>query len=280
MIMDAFDINEDALIKEYLLKRDPKIREELIVNLLPLIHFVLGRLGISRNTSQDYDDLAAQGILGLIEAVDRFDEKYNTKLSTFATLKIRGKILDTLREMDWLSRSSRQKVRKLQQATNVLESELKRSPTDEEVAVYLHVDMDEYRKILVDASKSFLSLDEEINDNQEGSIDLREVISDEKQIDPSEQIENTNFQDTIIAGIKELPLREQQILSLYYYDELTLKEIGQVMGISESRVSQVHGKAIIKLKQMMGNYSDTNSGSTMRLNKKQTGNYNSAAYIV
>lgn len=276
--MDAIDTNEDVLIKEYLNKRDPKLREELIVSLLPLIHFVLGRLGISRNTSQDYDDLAAQGILGLIEAVDRYDEKYNTKLSTFATLKIRGKILDTLREMDWLSRSSRQKVRGLQKATNLLESELKRSPTDEEVAAYLNIDIEEYRKILIDASRSFLSLDEEINDANEGSIDLREIISDEKQVDPSEQIENKNFQDTIIDGIKQLPLRDQQILSLYYYDELTLKEIGQVMGISESRVSQVHSKAIIKLQQLYGNHS-YGSGSSIRVSKKSE-NYNSAAYLV
>ncbi|MBI9047897.1 MAG: FliA/WhiG family RNA polymerase sigma factor [Anaerolineaceae bacterium] len=276
--MSENSVNEELLIKEYLQKRDAKLREEIIVNLLPLIHFVLGRLGITKNTSQDYDDLAAQGILGLIEAVDRYDEKYNTKLSTFATLKIRGKILDTLREMDWLSRASRQKVRGLQQATNELEMELKRTPTDEEIAIHLDIDMDEYRKILGEASKSFLSLDEEINDANDGAIDLKEVISDDKQIDPSELIESQDFQDTIIIGIKELSSREQQILSLYYYDELTLKEIGQVMGISESRVSQVHGKAIIKLKQVVGE--SEHKGKNKYKNPKKPLNLNSAASMI
>ena len=260
--MTDINVNEELLIQEYLEKRDAKLREEVIVSLLPLIHFVLGRLGISKNTSQDYDDLAAQGILGLIEAVDRYDAKYNTKLSTFATLKIRGKILDTLREMDWLSRASRKKVRELQKATTELEMEMKRTPTDEEVAAYLQIDIEDYKKVLSDASKSFLSLDEEINDAKDGMIDLKEIITDEKQIDPSELVESQNFQDEIILGIKELSTREQQILSLYYYDELTLKEIGQAMGISESRVSQVHGKAIIKLKQYVGrsnNQHDSNA---------------------
>jgi RNA polymerase sigma factor for flagellar operon FliA len=278
--MNEINLTEEELIKQYLEKRDAHLREEVIMSLLPLIHYVLGRLGISKNTSQDYDDLAAQGILGLIEAVDRFDEKYNTKLSTFATLKIRGKILDTLREMDWLSRSSRKKVRDLQKATTELEMKHKRSPTDEEVADYLQVDMEEYKKILGDASKSFLSLDEEINDATDGSIDLKEVISDEKQINPSELIESLDFQDVIVSGIKELSVREQQLLSLYYYDELTLKEIGQVMGISESRVSQVHSKAIIKLKQYVGKPNNNNNrDSSMKLAKSSI-NLNSATSMI
>jgi RNA polymerase sigma factor FliA len=278
MAIKDINANEELLIKEYLEKRDEKLREEVIVSLLPLIHFVLGRLGISKNTSQDYDDLAAQGILGLIEAVDRYDAKYNTKLSTFATLKIRGKILDTLREMDWLSRSSRKKVRELQKATAELEMTLQRTPTDEEIAAFLMIDMDEYQKIMGDASKSFLSLDEEISDSSDGMIDLKEVIRDEKQIDPSELVESQNFQDEIILGIKELSVREQQILSLYYYDELTLKEIGQVMGISESRVSQVHGKAIIKLKQNVGKSNNHQDGK-MKVHKSSL-DINSAASVI
>jgi RNA polymerase sigma factor for flagellar operon FliA len=250
----------------------------VIVSLLPLIHFVLGRLGISRNTSQEYDDLAAQGVLGLIEAVDRFDDKYNTKLSTFATLKIRGKILDTLREMDWLSRSSRQKVRALQQATHELEASLKRNPTDDEISTHMKIETDEYRRIVGDASKSFLSLDEKIGDASDEAIDLRELITDKNQLDPSEEIEDRNSQEIIILGIKSLSIREQQILSLYYYDELTLKEIGQVMGISESRVSQVHGKAIIRLKEYAVN-SDAIASKTYQHTKK-AGFNNSAAYIV
>jgi RNA polymerase sigma factor for flagellar operon FliA len=238
----------------------------------------LGRLGISKNTSQDYDDLAAQGILGLIEAVDRFDEKYNAKLSTFATLKIRGKILDTLREMDWLSRNSRQKVRGLQQATNELEMKLNRTPNDDEIAAHMRIDLTEYQKILSDASKSFLSLDEKIGNSEDEAIDLKELITDDKQINPAEVIETQNFQEIIVHEIKNLSIREQQILSLYYYDELTLKEIGQVMGISESRVSQVHGKAIIKLKQFVGN--PEKQSETVLNKSRKHGNLNSSAYMV
>jgi RNA polymerase sigma factor for flagellar operon FliA len=276
--MEEISSGESTLIKEFLATKDAKLREDVIVSMLPLIHFVLGRLGISRNTSQEYDDLAAQGVLGLIEAVDRFDDKYNTKLSTFATLKIRGKILDTLREMDWLSRSSRQKVRAMQQATHELETSLKRNPTDDEISAHMNIEADEYRRIVGDASKSFLSLDEKIGDASDEAIDLRELITDKNQLDPSEEIEDRNSKDMIIQGIKTLSIREQQILSLYYYDELTLKEIGQVMGISESRVSQVHGKAIIRLKEYAGN-SDAMASKTYQHTKK-AGFNNSAAYIV
>ncbi len=276
--MEDISSGESTLIREYLATKDAKLREEVIVSLLPLIHFVLGRLGISRNTSQEYDDLAAQGVLGLIEAVDRFDDKYNTKLSTFATLKIRGKVLDTLREMDWLSRSSRQKVRALQQATHELETTLKRNPSDDEISNHMKIDTKEYRKIVGDASKSFLSLDEKIGDSNDETIDLRELITDKNQVDPSIEIEDRNSKEIIIQGIKSLSTKEQQVLSLYYYDELTLKEIGQVMGISESRVSQVHGKAIIKLKEYAGN-SDAMAAKTYQHTKK-AGFNNSAAYIV
>jgi RNA polymerase sigma factor for flagellar operon FliA len=276
--MEETNYCESTLIQEFLVTRDAKIREEVIVSLLPLIHYVLGRLGISRNTSQDYDDLAAQGVLGLIEAVDRFDEKYNTKLSTFATLKIRGKILDTLREMDWLSRSSRQKVRALQLATHELETSLKRNPTDEEISAHMQINADEYRKIVGEASKTFLSLDEKITDGNDDSLDLRELITDKNQIDPSVEIEERNSQEIIIRGIKSLPIREQQILSLYYYDDLTLKEIGQVLGISESRVSQVHGKAILKLKAYTANTAEGLAASSYKHSKK-AGNINSTAYL-
>ena len=243
---------ETELIEQYFRTHDPALRESVILHFIPLVHFVLGRLGLSRSTTDDYDDLKSQGVMGLIEAIDHFKPEMGTKLSTYATFKIRGRILDYLRGMDWLSRSARQKVRAVQEATTELQRSLNRLPTDEELAQHMQIGMDTLAQIQQDSSHTVVSLDmDEEGDADEGSNPLHERLMDEHQVNPSETSEKKDIQRNLARVLKNLPEREQLVLALYYYEELTFKEIGKTMDISESRVCQIHGRAMGNLKSML-----------------------------
>ena len=240
------------VVDQYFQTHDPALREAVILHFTPLVHFVLGRLGLSRSTTDEYDDLQSQGVMGLIEAVDHFKPEFGTKLSTYATFKIRGKILDYLRGMDWLSRSARQKVRSVQVATRELEHSLNRLPNDEELAQHLQIDMGTLQQIQQDSSHSVVSLDvEDKEDNEEGNAPLHEKLTDEHQVNPSQTSEQKEMQRFLAGALKLLPDREQLVLSLYYYEELTFKEIGRTLDISESRVCQIHGRAMTNLKSLL-----------------------------
>jgi RNA polymerase sigma factor FliA len=242
---------DTELVEQYFRTRDPALREAVILHFTPLVHFVLGRLGLSRSTTDEYDDLQSQGVMGLIEAVDHFKPEFGTKLSTYATFKIRGKVLDYLRGMDWLSRSARQKVRSVQVATRELEHSLNRLPKDEELAQHLQIDMETLQQIQQDSSHSVVSLDKEDAEDEEGSSALHEKLTDERQINPSNRSEQKEIQRLLAGALKSLPDREQLVLSLYYYEELTFKEIGKTLDISESRVCQIHGRAMMNLKSLL-----------------------------
>ncbi len=251
--------NEVELIEEFLNSRSQELREELILRYVSLIHFVLGRLGFNPYGGIEYDDLASQGMLGLIDAVDHFDPSFGTRLSTYATLKIRSKVLDYLRELDWLPRIARQKVRSMQSATAELEVKLHRLPTDEELASHLNLGLDELAQIQMDSSRVIISLDETTNkvgsDDSESS--MHEWLMDEQQEDPSDIYEEKDTRDNLIQAIKALPEREQMVLSLYYFEELTFKEIGKALDISESRVCQIHGRSVVSLQALMNGDSST-----------------------
>jgi RNA polymerase sigma factor for flagellar operon FliA len=213
---------------------------------------VLGRLGISRYRSDNYEDLESQGLMGLIEAVDNYKAEFGTKLSTYATLKIRSKVLDYLREMDWLPRTARQRVKIVQQAMTKMENELHRLPSDDELASHLGMDIALLQHTLMDSSHSVVSLDDErVDTNDENGTSLYEKITDENQGDPSIEFEEQDTQQHLVYALKKLPEREQLVLSLYYYDELTFKEIGKTLDISESRVCQIHGRAVMNLKSLL-----------------------------
>ncbi len=218
-----------------------------------LIHFVLGRLGFNPYGGIEYDDLASQGMLGLIEAVDHYDPKFGTRMSTYATLKIRSKVLDYLRDLDWLPRIARQKVRAMQGAMVELEHKLHRLPTDEELASQLNLGLDELAHIQMDSSRVVISLDETTNKmgNEDSDSSMHEWLTDEQQENPSDIYEEKDMQGNLVQAIKELPEREQLVLSLYYFDELTFKEIGKTLDISESRVCQIHGRAVISLQSLL-----------------------------
>jgi RNA polymerase sigma factor for flagellar operon FliA len=240
---------ETELLDKFLATRDAALREEIIVRFVPLVRFVLGRLGVSKYHSDQYDDLESQGVLGLIEAVDNYKRDYGTRLSTYATFKIRSKILDYLRGIDWLPRTARQRVRAVQEGMAVLEGQLHRLPTDEELAKHLNMDTETLQQALLDSSRTIVSLDDDRSeDTEEGNVSIYEKVVDPNQNDPSEEYESTDMQNSLSAALKSLPEREQMVLSLYYFEELTFKEIGKVMDISESRVCQIHGRAVLNLK--------------------------------
>lgn len=241
------------VIEEFLSTRSPELREELIMRYVSLIHFVLGRLGFNPYGGIEYDDLASQGMLGLIEAVDHYDPAFGTRISTYATLKIRSKVLDYLRDMDWLPRIARQKVRAMQGAMVELEHKLHRLPTDEELASHLNLGMDELAHIQMDSSRVVISLDETTNKlgSEESDSTMHEWLMDEQQENPQDIYEEKDMQSSLVEAIKNLPDREQMVLSLYYFDELTFKEIGKTLEISESRVCQIHGRAVTSLQSLM-----------------------------
>lgn len=248
--MDSHKRDAD-LFTSYLTNRDPTIRDEIILNYLPLVHFVLGRLSFSQSMGADYEDAASQGLIGLIEAFDRYDPSYGTQFSTYATLRIRGRVLDHLRSLDWLSRTARKRARAVQQATTHLWGELHRAPTDNELASYLGMDQTALQKALVDANHVIISMDSDLTKDGESETSLHDVLADESQNNPAELLEEKELKKHLIKAIKDLNERQQILLSLYYYEKLTLKEIGAVLSVSESRVCQLHARAVIDLKSII-----------------------------
>jgi RNA polymerase sigma factor for flagellar operon FliA len=239
------------LMDEFIATRSPEAREKLVLDSVPLVHYLLARMGVSQKDSNDYEDLAHQGLLGLIEAVDHFDPAYSTRFSTYASMRIRGKILDYLRTSDWMPRSARKRTRQIEKSISALWSENLREPTEEEIAAHLQVDVDEVRQGLADSNRVLVSLDLMLVSDGDSDSSLYERISDESQDNPSDILEQESLREGMADAIRNLSEREQLVLSLYYNDELTFKEIGKALDITESRVCQLHARAIANLKAMM-----------------------------
>ena len=246
----VMQIETDEVLNEFFTGRSPELREKLVLQSVPLVHYLLARMGITQERGSEYEDLAHQGLMGLIEAVDHFDPKFNARFSTYASLRIRGKILDYLRTSDWMPRSARKRTRMIQKTISTLWAEKSREPTEDEIASHLGVKLEEVQQGLVDANRVLVSLDM----LQEGTdSSLYESLSDEKDLNPAEVFEKESMLEGMSEAIRDLPEREQLVLSLYYNDGLTFKEIGKVLDITESRVCQLHARVIISLKAMMNN---------------------------
>jgi len=243
---------DEELLARFLATRAPDLREALILRYVPLVHFVLGRLGLTPSLATDYEDYASQGLMGLIDAVDRFNPSFGAQFSTYATQRVRGQIIDRLRAADWMSRTARRRTRDMQAAVNELWSRLQRDPTDDELAQHLNLDLAQLRQTLQDASRVMVSLDAASGDEPDAS--LHEVLADHEHAenaDPSETLADEELRGQLAAALHTLPKREQMMLSLYYVEELTLKEVGQVLELSESRVCQLHARAIMLLRAIM-----------------------------
>jgi RNA polymerase sigma factor for flagellar operon FliA len=239
-----------ALWQEYVRSKDQDLRDRLILTYAPLVKFVAGRVGASLPSHVDEQDLVSYGLLGLIGAIERFDPDREIKFETFAMARIRGAIIDELRSLDWVPRSVRTRARQIERAIAALEKELHRAPTDEEIAKKLGVTEEELDDSLLEISRSSVgALDELWSPSAGGdSIALIDTIEDETGPDPEVSLEQTEVKEALAESISELPEREKLVVTLYYYEELTLREIGEVLGVTESRVSQLHTKAILRLK--------------------------------
>lgn len=234
-------------------KLNPKVRGKIINEFAPLIKYIASRIAIRLPPHIDLNDLINAGVIGLIDAIEKFDAAKQIKFKTYAEFRIRGAILDELRSMDWVPRSVRQKARKVEDAYARLEYALGRPASDDEVAKEMNVDMETFHRLLSEtASVSLLSLDDLGEDDTDLSKRnlLEFIIQDDKDW-PSHKIRYAEVSTMVAKSIQSLPEKERMVISLYYYDELTMKEIGHVLKFTESRVSQIHTKAILRLRSKM-----------------------------
>jgi RNA polymerase sigma factor for flagellar operon FliA len=245
-----------ALWLEFRKTKDMGLRDRLILTYAPLVKYVAGRLGSGLPAHVDENDLVSYGLLGLIGAIERYDPGRDVKFETFAIARIKGAIIDELRAMDWVPRSVRARARDIERAIADLEKRLHRAPTDEEIAEKLGVSEEELNDSLLDISRSSIAaLDELWAGSSPGGSDqvaLIDTIEDQEAPDPQGALAETELKEALGDAIARLPEREKLVVTLYYYEELTLREIGEVLGVTESRVSQLHTKAILRLKARLG----------------------------
>ncbi|MCL2478638.1 MAG: RNA polymerase sigma factor WhiG [Treponema sp.] len=246
---------EDELWLLYRRGRDPKIRESFIKQYAPLVKYVAGKVAVGMPSNVEFDDLVGYGVFGLLDAIDKFDPEKNVKFKTYAVQRIRGAIFDELRSIDWVPRSVRQKTRQVEEAIGTLEARLGRTATDQEIAGALGMGEDEYIKTMIKISgTSILSIHEVwYSGDENDKVSIGDSIESPSSLNPEVMAERDEIRRVIVEAINELPDNEKKILVLYYFEDLTLKEIGQVLGVTESRVSQLHTKAILRLRSRLKN---------------------------
>jgi len=226
---------------------DQQERDRLIEDHIDLVHYIVGRVTVTLPESVDREDLISAGIIGLIKAVDRFDPTRGVKFETYATTVIRGEVMESLRARDWAPRSLRRQGREIARTIGELEAQLGYPPTDEEIAEALQMDVEEYHEVLGKLSGTLvLSLDEIMEDQPHLRPEPMKS-SDVTYRNPADTLEQAEIQQMIAQAIEQLPEREKHVIALYYQEELTLKEIGEVLGVTESRICQIHAQAISRL---------------------------------
>ena len=242
------------LWRRYKDDREEKARERLVLAYAPLVKYVAGRMSSGLPSHVEESDLISYGLLGLISAIERFEPEREIKFETFAITRIKGSIIDELRSLDWVPRSVRTKAREIERMNAKLEHELHRAPTDQEMAKGLDVTVDEFQESLVRISNSsVVALDElwTVSDSSGDQVSLLDTIQDPQAADPAAEMDTTEMKDRLADAIARLPEREKLVVALYYYENLTLREIGEVLGVTESRVSQLHTKAVLRLKSRL-----------------------------
>ena len=243
------------LWKRYKGSGDERARERLVVAYSPLVKYVAGRMGSGLPAHVEESDLISYGLTGLISAIERFDLAREIKFETYAITRIRGAIIDELRTLDWVPRSVRARAREIERANQKLEARLQRAPTDEEMAAELELSVGEFQEALVQISNSTLvALDELWSSSDSGGdqVSLLDTLPDRGAPDPEALVDQGELRDRIADAIAALPEREKLVIALYYYENLTLREIGEVLGVTESRVSQLHTKAVLRLRSKLG----------------------------
>lgn len=243
----------DKLWQNYIKTHDAQYRDQLIVEYAQLVKIVAGRLSMYLGYNVEYDDLVGYGIFGLIDAIDKFDYGKNVKFETYASLRIRGAILDQIRKMDWIPRSLRQKQRRIDQAMSKIETETGKPATDEQIAQELGITLDELNNWQGQAKMSnMVSLDEFTEEGTETT--KMEAVGNARFEKPEDAVEREELKKMIVEALDTLTEKEREVVVLYYYEDMTLKEISLVLEVSESRVSQLHTKALNKMKLKLGDY--------------------------
>ena len=239
--------------ESFICESDEDARKDLASHYLPMISFIIGRLSVNLPPHIDREDLENIGVIGLLNAIDKFDPKREVKFETYASIRVKGAIIDHLRKEDWLSRPLRKKALNIERASEELRGKLKRSPTLKEVAKAVGVTEDEVNQTIHKSTSSHLiSLEKELYDDEEGvGRSLGDFLADKANLNPHDDAEKKQLIDLMINAINDLPEKERLVITLYYFEELTLKEIGKILSVSESRVCQVHSRAVFLLREMM-----------------------------
>lgn len=252
--MDSPTIDLDQLWKSYRQTAQVEARDQLIMHYLPLVKVVVGRISASYPAHIKMDDLYSSGVTGLIKAVEKFDPERPTRFEGYAMWLIKGAIIDELRELDWIPRSVHQKSHLIKSAQSILQQELGREPSDEELAVRLGISEEEFQTTLEKVRPAVLiPLNAPITSQEDEALPISEKIADVSVEDSFHFADRKEFKALLEKEIASLSDKEQKVLMLYYFDEYMLKEIGQELGISESRVSQIHTKALLKLRGRLEN---------------------------
>jgi RNA polymerase sigma factor FliA len=231
---------------------DQTEKDRLVVEYAPLIKFIAQKIAVRLPSNIELDDLISSGVIGLMDAIDKYDPTRDNKFKTYAEFRVRGAILDELRAQDWVPRSIRDKAKLLDKTMVSLEAELGRVPTDEEVAKTLDVNIDEFHELLNQVRPvSLLSIDESQTFSNVDKKSILNILEGCRLSNPFNQLNVKSVKDIVTQAIEELPERQRLVLSLYYYEDLNLKEIGRVLRVTESRVSQLHAQAVSRLRNKL-----------------------------
>jgi RNA polymerase sigma factor FliA len=237
--------------REYKETGSSKARDNLIIHYSPLVKYVAGRVAVGLPANIEQADLISYGIFGLIDAIDKYDRSRNIKFETYAISRIRGAIIDELRAIDWVPRSVRFKAREVEKAYAILENKLKRPPSDAEVADEMGISLNDLNHLYAQLSTvSMVALDElmSVESGKGDKVSLLETLEDTKFTGPMEAFESEEMREILIDAVNRLPEREKRVITFYYFVGLTLADIGKVLGVTESRVCQIHTKAVLALR--------------------------------
>jgi RNA polymerase sigma factor FliA len=243
------EVDVHALWTRYREDRDLATRERLILHYAPLVKYVAGRVAVGMPANVEHADLVSYGIFGLMDAIEKFDLSKGFKFETYAITRIRGAIIDELRSVDWVPRSVRAKARKLEAAIQRLESDLRRSPSEEELAAELEWSVEELQETLQRVSMTSVAALDEVLDVGDGDrISLVDTLQDLTAELPEESYDDQETKELLRQTLTRLTEREQTVLGLYYFEGMTLAQVGDVLGVTESRVCQIHTKAVLSLR--------------------------------
>lgn len=254
---DAPDGESDSVQEawdDYKASGSSKSRDALILHYSPLVKYVAGRVAVGLPANIEQADLISYGIFGLIDAIDKYDPSRNIKFETYAISRIRGAIIDELRAIDWVPRSVRFKAREIEKAYAALENKLKRPPSAAEIADEMGISIEDLNQIYTQLSNvSLIALDElmSVEGDKGDKLSLLETLEDIKTAGPMEAFESVEMKDILASAINALPEREKKVIIFYYFEGMTLAKIGQFMGVTESRICQIHTKAVLGLKAKM-----------------------------